>query len=416
MPACFHDEIIAMAQKSTAGGWIVIFGAAAAAAILGAVVGIGAFMLFFMGGPPPEGAGGPPGDMGGIPPALVSLGVATNADLRDRFEVVGRLREIKRSTIAAEVEGKVLTLPVEEGDAVVGGQTVLAEIEGVWSRLALQAAEADVAARRAMVDQAQRDAQQLEELLSRGSAKPREVDDAKATLASEQAALEAAIAAQNRATEVVDRLKIIAPFDGAVVGKMTEVGQWVERGSAVMEVISAGRIDAVLDVPETLVNTITPGMKIVIEIDAIGVEVEGEVASITPSGANAARTFPVKVRIDDPTGRLRSGMSVTGRLPIGDAADRLTVPRDAVQFTTQGPVVWVAMPTADGQLPQALPAPVKAGFSIDGRMVVEPIGGPESPLHPDARVVTEGAERLFPTQPLMTIQNQVMNEEVGMME
>ena len=375
--------------------------AAVAAAVLGAVVGIGAFVVFFMAEPPPEGAGAAPPGME-VPPALVSLGVATSADLRDRFEVVGRLREIKRSTVAAEVEGKVLNLPVEEGDSVVGGQTVLAEIEGVWSRLELQAAEADVAARHAMVDQAERDAQRLDDLAKLGSAKPREVEDAKATLASEQAALEAAIATRERAAESVDRLKIIAPFDGAVVGKMTEIGQWVERGSPVLELISAGRIDAVLDVPETLVNTITPGMQITIEVDAIGVEVKGEVASITPSGANAARTFPIKVRIDDPSGRLRAGMSVTGHLPIGEASNHLTVPRDAVQFTAQGPMVWVAMPTDEGQLPQALPAPVKAGFSVDGRMVVEPLGGAQSPLYPDASVVTEGAERLFPTQPLMT--------------
>lgn len=395
-----------MGHQSSPGGWTTTLAAAAAAAILGAMVAAGAILLFRTGGPPPDGAGGPPGGMGGPPPALVALETATSADLRDRFEVVGRLREIKRSTVAAEVEGKVLKLPVEEGDAVVGGQTVLAEIEGVWTRLAMQAADAEVAARQARVDQAQRDFNQLDQLSSLGSAKPREVDDAKATLASEQAALEAARATLDRAAEEVDRLKIIAPFDGVVVRKMTEVGQWVERGSPVMEVISAGQIDAVLDVPEKLVNTISLGSTIEITIDALGIETAGQVAVVTPSGANAARTFPVKVRLDDQDGVLRSGMSVTGRLPVGESSQRLTVPRDAVQFTGQGPVVWVAMPTDEGQLPQALPAPVSVAFAVDGRMIVEPLGGPQSPLHSEAMVVTEGAERLFPTQPLMANDSQ----------
>ena len=73
----------------------------------------------------------------GMWPATVRVGVAETQKLRPRLAVIGRLREVRLATVAAEVEGKVLAVPVQEGDPVVGGQTVLAEIDGVWAGLDL---------------------------------------------------------------------------------------------------------------------------------------------------------------------------------------------------------------------------------------------------------------------------------------
>ncbi len=50
---------------------------------------------------------------------------------------------------------------------------------------------------------------------------------------------------------------MLAPFDGLVVSKMAEVGRWVDPGDAVIEVVSRGTIDAVVDVPERLIDRVT---------------------------------------------------------------------------------------------------------------------------------------------------------------
>ena len=360
---------------------------------------------------PPGGADAPPGGGGppqGPPPALVQVQLVTSQQVQDQWDVVGRLVEVRRAVVAAEQSGRVIEVEPEQGDPVKAGRTALARIDDVWARLALRSAKADLQQEQARVleeaarlDQATRDLTFLEDLLKSNSAKPKEVSDARSTVAEKQAALAVAQAASAsaevqvaRCREDLSRLTVVAPFDGVVVAKLTEVGQWVTPGAPVAEIISVGRIDAVIDVPERLVNFLEPGVELEVLIDALGVTATGKVAAITPLGSNAARTFPVKVRCDDRKGKFKPGMSVTAHVPTGKRVESLTVPRDAVKRTPSGTVVWANL---DGQ---AMPIGVKVLFGVGDRYAVVPVGG-GPPLLPGGQVVTEGAERLFPTQPLI---------------
>ena len=352
-------------------------------------------------------------DGGGPPPALVRVGLAQSQKLQSRWDAIGQLREVQRAVVAAEQPGRVMEMIAQEGDVVTGGQTVLAKIDDVWAKLALEStqarlaqAHASVAEARAQLDQAERDRKYLDDLLASGSAKPKEVQDAHTTeqaeiarLSRAQADLMAARAELHRRQKELERLTVVAPFDGVVVAKMTEVGQWVNQGDSVAEVISRGQIDAMIDVPEAMVNKISVGGEVELLVDPLSLTVVGTVVAVNPSGSSAARTFPVKVRLTDPDGKLKPGMSVTARVPMGQPVDVLTVPSDAVNQTASGAVVWVEFNGV------AMPVAVKVLFSEGDRFAVKPIqtnGGPGGAgLSPRTRVVIEGAERLFPGRPLM---------------
>ncbi len=354
------------------------------------------------GGREAESQGPPPGP----PPASVRMDEVTVQTLRQRTAVTGRLRELQMATVAAEVEGKVLQVPVVEGDPVVGGETVLARIDGVWAEQNLKRAEAQVAAAQAMLDQSAIELGYLEQLLEAKSAKPREVEDMRAQVASDKANLSAAVAERDRVQREVERLVVLAPFDGTVTRKSTEVGQWVAPGDAIVDVISSGAIDAVADVPEHLIDYISLGDEAEVSIDPLRTVVRGEVIAINPDGSNSARTFPVKVRLDDQAGRLKSGMSVTIWLPIGEEAEWLTVPNDAVMYGNDGQTVWVGLPGEGGPMPTAMSLPVKPLFGEKDRVVIEPIGpAAAGMLAEGTSVVIEGAEVLFPGQPLMDVDN-----------
>ena len=352
-------------------------------------------------------AGAPP-QAAGPPPALVGVGSVIKREVQDQWHLVGRLVEVRRAVVAAEQSGRVVEAIPEQGDAVEAGRTVLARIDDVRARLALRAAEADLAQVQARVleeaarlDQAQRNVRFLEELSVSSSAKPKEVSDARSMVAEKTAALAVAQAAVVAAEVRIARcqvdlaqLTVKAPFDGVVVAKMTEVGQWVAAGSPVAEMVSVGQIDALIDVPEQYVNFLSRGMEVEVVIEPLATTVTGKVASITPMGSSAARTFPVKVRFDDRQGRLKPGMSLTAHVPTGKRVEQLTVPRDAVKRIAGGTVVWADL---NGK---AMPIGVKVIFGVGDRYAVVPVGG-GPPLLPGAQVVTEGAERLFPTQPLI---------------
>lgn len=364
------------------------------------------FTMAGAGGAPPLGVAGGPPEGGGVPagppPANVRVALAQTQSLRQRIAVVGRLHELQRATVAAEVEGKVLEVPVREGDPVIAGQTVLARIDGVWAEQNLRRAQADVAAAQATLDQSELDLTYLQQLREAQSAKPKEVDDMRAKVASDRARLSSANADLDRAEREIERLVVLAPFDGTVTRKITEVGQWVAPGDGIVEVISQGRVDAVADVPEQVIDRIKLGDTAAVVVDPLGLTVEGEVVAINPNGQNTARTFPVKVRLDDRGGQLKPGMSVTLWLPIGAEAAYLTVPHDAVTYTVDGKHVWVGVPGGAGSpMPNAVSVAVRPLFAQGDRVAVEPLRASDGSVLVDgATVVVEGAEALFPGQPL----------------
>ncbi len=344
------------------------------------------------------------------PAQTVRVGAVSQQTLQERWPVIGRLREVRRSIVAAEQFGRIVAINVDQGDAVEGGVTELARIDNVWAKLNLAAGEANLAQAKAGVaeaqanlNQANRELAYLEDLGARGSAKPKEVDDARSAAEAAKARLDrahadvlAAEASLARAQENVSRLNVIAPFDGLVVAKHTEVGQWVDAGDAVVEIISRGQIDAVIDVPERLINDVELGERVEVRLTGLNIEAQGVVESITPTGATAARTFPVKVRLQDERGLLKAGMSVTAMIPAGRETPLLTVPRDALLRSPAGDVIWAAVDN------QAVKVPVKVLFGVADRYAVEVAPayfGP--PVVEGTQVVIEGGERLaFPGQPL----------------
>lgn len=352
------------------------------------------------------GGGGAPQ---GPPPALVRVGEARVMMLQQRWEVVGRLQQVRHAVVASEQEGRVVEIGVDTGDRVQAGKTVLARIDDIWTRMDLAAAEsrlaeaeAAVKEAQAAVDQGRRNQTYLEELAKVSSAKPKEVQDAMSTTEGALARFEAANAAVRsaqaqltRARTAADRVVIVAPFDGIVVRKMTELGQWLTPGSAVAEIVSVSQIDAVIDAPERLIGSVAVGEEVPVVIEPLDVEVVGKVVAVSPMGSSAARTFPVKIRLDDQGGKLLSGMSVLARVPSGPEREMLTVPRDAVLRTELGANVWADLNGV------GMPVPVRVLFGSGDRFAVQAIEGAGPPLMPGMKVVIEGAERLFPGRPLM---------------
>lgn len=352
-------------------------------------------------------AQGPP--QKGPPPALVQVGIVTQEELQNHWPVVGRLQEVRRAIVAAEEPGRVIKVVADEGKTVKTGD-VLLRIDDVWAQLAVEAAgakhretKADVAEASANLQQAQSDLKLTEDLHKAGSAKLKELNDARAKVAAEQARLEKANAQVSsaeveirRASEQLARLTIVAPFNGVVVRKLTELGQWATAGTPVIEIVSLGTIDAVIDVPETLVNNIKPNQTIEVVIEPLIARAAGRVHAIVPVGSTAARTFPVKVRIDDDNGKLKAGMSVTAMVPMSAKSKTLTIPRDAVLSSPDGTYVWGDVGG------KAMKINIDILFGHADRYAVRVSrrnAGP--PLRPQMNVVIEGGERiLFPGQPL----------------
>ncbi len=365
----------------------------------------------------------PPSEPRQTKPALVRVGRAVQKMVQPNRTLVGRLVEVRRVVACSEVTGKIVHLPLEEGNLVEAGKTVLARIDDIWARLALEQQQAQWLATAAQLEFEKGELRRLEELFKAAAVTESELHQKRTQIAQWEARLQELQAAMAQEQERQKRSVVYAPFDGIVVAKHAELGQYVQPGSPLVEIISRGQIDAQLMVPESAINRLQLDQTLSIFVDPLGEQVQGKVVSITPFGPTASRTFPVRVRIDDPTGRLKVGMSITARIPTGPEKPALVVPKDAVLEKPDEAFVWVVMPEsategeASAQLPgqalepspATLPPDARVGLvhpvlvRIDIRLPTEYAVIPQASqdaalLKPGAQVVIEGGERLTPGQ------------------
>ncbi len=358
------------------------------------------------------------------PPAAVRVDAVRMEKVQEQRLVTGELKAVKRSRIAGAEPGLVLAIPVDQGQLVKTGE-ILTRLDSKRLEIELLQAEADrqvvlaeAGEREVDVEWRKRDLENYQSLSDSGAGKVKELYDAQMQVRVAEAKLESAKRNVEAITARAELLRkriadttIVAPFDGVIVSKVIEQGEWLAEGAAVVEMIAAGAVDAWLDVPQQYADAILGRQPLVaINIEATGQRVETSNLRVIPQVDPKARTFSVVARLENAAGALAPGMSVTAYVPTGDEAQRLTISRDAIMRNATGTFVYVSRQTDPKAPAVAMPVDVQALFTARDRVVVQ------SPmLQAGDMVVVEGNERLFPTAPIIpqpvgdTVQSQKDN-------
>lgn len=324
----------------------------------------------------------------------VDLGTVTQrATFRSTVTASGEIVATRYADIGSSVMGKIVSLPVREGDRVRAGQ-VLARIDAVPAQSdaasaseqvgALQseervageqvkAAESNLAAVVARErDFAQRLAR-ADALFAQGVVPASERDAAKAAadaaaadVTSARAAIDAARqtqsaaarriaqarAGQRRADDALAKTSIVSPIDGIVsrlrvrAGEMVVVGIQNQPGTTLMTISDLGEIDAEVKVAEADVLRLALGQPGAVTLEALpGKTFRGTVAEIGASAlpvsgtGAAAREFKVVVRLDAPDPGLRPGLTCDAEIVTSERANVLTVPLQSVVLRTPADAV-----------------------------------------------------------------------------
>jgi membrane fusion protein (multidrug efflux system) len=369
-------------------------------------------LAFALLGVVPVAARAQPGGGGGPPPAMVVLDVAKLQTVEQWREVTGELQAVRRTILAAQQEGWVLEMLPREGDHVKAGD-IVARLDGKLAELEVQRAEAvvkkweaEIAQRQAGLEKAQRDLDRRRAASVKESASATEVADAQTEVASSVARLDQARAEQASATadlglarKRMEDMTIRAPISGIVKAKKTEIGQWLSRGDAVVELVQLDSVEAWLDVPEALVrriqkkrtdNTAAPPVRVQVRITALDEVREADVVGIVPAADPMSRLIPVRVLLENADELIKPGMSVTGLVPTGNAEPTLTIHKDGLMRNDAGAYVFFSA----GGVAQI--ARVDVLFALSDRLAVR-----SDRLAPGVQIVVQGNERLSPGQPLM---------------
>ncbi|MEM7007931.1 MAG: efflux RND transporter periplasmic adaptor subunit [Thermodesulfobacteriota bacterium] len=335
------------------------------------------------------------------PAAPVEVEKVQEQTLQKPVTLVGAVQPDKSSTIASEIEGLVESLPGTEGKFLEKGE-VIAEFNTRSLEIDLKEAQANKREAQARFQLARKNLVRFEELEQKGVASTQQLQDAE----SEKSALGARIAqfqAQVDSLEYdIEKSKITAPFSGYVTQEFTEVGQWVQKGGPVVELIDIDIAEIKIDMPERYVSQIKKGLKVNVNFDALpDVNIEGEITSVVPQADAESRTFPVKINLDNKDGTIKSGMVARVSFPIGDPSTVMLVPKDAIVTQNNANFIYIVNEGA------AQPLPISTGMAYEDKIQV--IG----PVQSGQEVVVKGNERLMPNQPVTVINQESEQNKVN---
>jgi RND family efflux transporter MFP subunit len=183
----------------------------------------------------------------------------------------------------------------------------------------------------------------------------------------------------------VQKTTVYSPVSGVIIQRYTEVGQWIERGEKVADLIDLRVTFVRVPIHEKDIGRVRVGDTATVSLDAFPDRTfDGRVKHIIPQADAASRTFPVKIEVTNtPDSALKSGMSARVRLHSGATRPTVLVPKDAVVRWAGKQIVFVV------QDEKARMIPIKPGRIYNGSVEVL-----EGGLKPGDRVVVTGNETL----------------------
>ena len=260
--------------------------------------------------PAAPGAGGPQR------PVSVEVAKVETAKLVDETQSVGSLRSNQGVMLRPEVGGRVSQVMFKDGQRVKKGQ-VLVQFDDQLPVAQLMQAKAELSIANA-------NHTRNKELVAQNFISKRSLDES-------EAALQVAEAKLSLAQATLQRLKVLAPFDGVAGLRQINVGDYLKDGA---DMVNIEDIDAVLldfRLAENFQTKIKPGQKAQVSFDALpGKKFTAVVQAIDPLIDANGRSIGVRGCIDNRQMQLRPGMFARVSAVFGERENALVIPEEAI--------------------------------------------------------------------------------------
>lgn len=289
--------------------------------------------------------------------------------------------------LAFRVGGQLIERTVSVGDQVRAGQ-IVARLDAVNERNAIDAARANLAAAMARLVETRNTVERYEPLLPRGFVARAQFDRAVEARDAAQAQVEAAEAQVRTAENQLGFTTLIADGPGIVTARGAEPGEVVAAGRMIVQLAREGGRDAVFDVPARVIEAASAEDEVTVALSSDPkVSTTGRVREVSPQADPVTRTFKVRVGLASPPEAMRLGSTVTGSIQLGGVTG-IAVPTSALSRSQGAPAVWTVDPETRTV---ALRNVDVAGFELNRVLISQGLDSGEL-------VVTAGVQTLRPGQ------------------
>jgi RND family efflux transporter MFP subunit len=256
------------------------------------------------------------------------------------------LQAYSDSPIFARVDGYVSHWYTDIGSHARQGQ-LLALIDSPTVDQELNQARAMLSQAGANLTLARITAERYRELIKTDAVSQQDVDQANQNLDAQSANVQAASANVNRLEQLQGFEKVVAPFDGIITQRRTDIGHLINAGNggADSELFRMSKFDVVrvfVTVPEAYSEGIVDGLKATLDLTELpNHSFSGAVVRSTHAITSDSHTLEVEIDVPNPTGKLMPGAYAQVHIHLPVAMPPLLVPSEAVLYQEAGPQVAV---------------------------------------------------------------------------
>lgn len=252
----------------------------------------------------------------------------------------GTAKASEESVLSFRVSGEIIDIPVDVGTVIDRGQ-VLAQLDPLDYQLAVEGAAAELARTQARERNARANYDRVRQLYETRTASKTDLDNARADAEATKAQMVSKERDLALAQRQLDYTTLEAGTDGSIAEKLAEVKENVQPNQPVLKMVSGTQPEIDIQVPETMIGYITPGMLAVVKFGALdGQVLQAQVIKIGVATTGATTTFPVTLLVTDAERKVRSGMTAqVVFLAPGKASVR--VPSVAVEADLEGSYVFL---------------------------------------------------------------------------
>ena len=305
--------------------------------------------------------------------APVRVETVSGRTIVQHVNVTGTVTSPRTAVLSTAVAGLIAELTVDEGRRVEAGEALLS-LDAELAELALERVLAEVRQSETALADARRRLADAEEVGEQRGIARTEIESLRAEVSGDEAALAASRAAAREQQALVTRHTLRAPFAGVISQRLTELGEWVNPGDGLLELVATDGLRFDFRVSQDYFAALTPDTPVTVTLDAAANrDFAGRIDAIVPVNTPGARTFLVRVLADPlaagETSAVTPGMSVRGTLRLDTGRTGIAVSRDAILRFPDGRVtVWVV--EENTELKVVRERLVQTGLEFDGSIEI----------------------------------------------
>jgi RND family efflux transporter MFP subunit len=274
----------------------------------------------------------------------VALAKILRGDAERKLILPGSLQPYSKATIYARVNGYLKNWNKDIGARVKAGE-VLASIDAPDLDQQLAQARATLASAKANYDIAAITAERNSTLVTKQAVSQEIADQTAADAAAKKAVMDANDANVRQLEAMQSFKQILAPFDGVVTARNTDIGALINSGSAgpaLFEVSDLQRIRIYVQVPQAFTADLRPGLEATFEMPQYpGQKFDATLVTTSNAMNETSRSMLVELQADNPDGKLFGGTYCRVDFQIPGDPNMVRLPATALMPVNRGVQVAV---------------------------------------------------------------------------